>query len=131
MQSKHGIELSSSLDDSNRTAACPGEAVVYTCTVANTGVLQWAVESFHRLEENSILLSVQYDPVGTLVQEQGGLLAANITDITQSTAGYWGNITSTLTIVANKNYFEDRRVWCGNGFELETESPCIFHRYGG
>ena len=103
--------------------------MVYTCTVANTGVLQWAVESFHTLEGNSILLSVQYDTVGTTVEEEGGLLAAKVTNITP-TAAYWANITSTLTIGLH-NMFENKKVWCGNGVQTQMQSPCILHGYGG
>ena len=46
-QSVQGIQLKSSLESDGRTAACPGETVVYTCTTLNTGALQWVVESFH------------------------------------------------------------------------------------
>ena len=101
--------------------------MIYTCTVANTGALQWAVESFHTFEGDSIILTVEYDAIGKVVQEQGGLLLAILKD---KTGEYIGNITSTLTILAH-NHFDNKKVWCGNGFVVETESPCILHTYGG
>ncbi|CAI8049548.1 Sushi, von Willebrand factor type A, EGF and pentraxin domain-containing protein 1, partial [Geodia barretti] len=126
--SRNGIELSSSVDSENRTAACPRESVIYTCTVPNTGVLQWAVESFHTFESNSIILSVQHDPVGTVVEEEEGLIIANVTNVVPNMI-YLGQITSTLTLLAHEN-FHNKTVWCGNGASDETESACILHHYG-
>ncbi|CAI8037390.1 hypothetical protein GBAR_LOCUS20910, partial [Geodia barretti] len=126
VQLRSGIELSSSINSENRTAACPGESVIYTCTVPNTGVLQWAVESFHTFESNSIILSVQHDPVGTVVEE--GLIIANVTNVVPNMI-YLGQITSTLTILAHGS-FHNKRVWCGNGASDEIESACILHHYG-
>ena len=103
--------------------------MVYTCTVTNTGVLQWAVESFHRLEGDSILFTIQTDPVGRVVQEEEGLLIANVTKITPNIL-HWGNITSTLTIMAHLR-FNNKRVWCSNGGVNETSSPCMLNHYGG
>ena len=127
--SRNGIELSSSVDSENRTAACPRESVIYTCTVPNTGVLQWAVESLHTFESNSIILSVQHDPVGTVVEEEEGLIIANVTNVVPNMI-YLGQITSTLTLLAHEN-FHNKTVWCGNGASDETESACILHHYGG
>ena len=128
MHSRSGIELSFSLDGSNRAAACPGETVVYSCTVSNTGLLQWAVESFHRLEGDSILFTIQNDAVGTIVHQQRGLLIANVSHVTPN-GGPWGNITSTLVIMAHDD-FDNKRVWCGNGGVDEANSPCFLHQYG-
>ena len=128
-QLRNGIILKSSLESENRTAACPGEAVVYTCTVPNTGVLQWAVESFHTFETDSIILSLQYDPVGTVVEEEGGLIIANVTAVAPYMI-YLGAITSTLTLLPNKR-FHNKTVWCGDGVLDETECPCMQNKYGG
>ena len=128
-QSTNGIELKSSLEGQSKTAACPGEAVVYTCTVTSTGALQWAVESFHAFETDSIILTVLYSPIGTVVERGGGRFIANVTDVAPYMV-YWGNITSTLTLLAH-NSLQNKTVWCGNGVTDETESPCFLHAYGG
>ena len=128
-QSGQGIELSSSLDHHNRSAACPGETVVYSCTVANTGGLEWAVESFHSFGSNSIVLSVAYNPVGTVIEYEGGLITANVTAALPYMV-YWGEITSTLTLLAHKS-FQNKTVWCSNGVLDQSKSPCILHKYGG
>ena len=103
--------------------------MIYTCTVPNTGVLQWAVESFHTFQSNSIILSVQHDLVGTVVEDEDGLIIANVTKVVPYLI-YLGEITSTLTLLAPGN-FHNKTVWCGNGASDETESACILHQYGG
>ena len=128
-QLRNGIALKSSLNNEKRTAACPGEAVVYTCTVPNTGVLQWAVESFHTFETHSIIFSLQYDPVGTVVQEEEGQIVANVTVVVPNMI-YLGAITSTLTLLPNER-FQNKTVWCGDGVLDETECPCMQNKYGG
>ena len=117
------------MEADRRTSACPGELVVYTCSVANTGVLQWAVESFHRIEDNPILLTAQYNPVGTVVHVQQGFIVAEVTEVIPIMV-YWGNITSALTVVAHKS-FTNKRIWCSNGELYEVESPCIIHNNAG
>ena len=128
-ESVQGIELKSSLENDNRTAACPGETVVHTCSVLNTGVLQWAVESFHSYTTESIIQTVQFDSVGSVEVEQDGRITAQVTD-TSPHMVFWGNITSTLTLLAHES-FHNKRVWCGNGFTYEIESACFLHKYGG
>ena len=119
----------SRIEIEGRTSACPGEVVVYTCTVANTGALQWAIESFHSIEDEPILFTVQYHPVGTVVQQEEGLFTANVTEIVPINV-YWGNITSTLSIVAQERV-NNKKVWCSNSVLYEDESPCIVHKIGG
>ena len=80
------------------------------------------------LAGDSILFTVQNDPVGGTVQEQGGLLIANVSSITPN-GGLWPNITSTLTIMAHED-FDSKRIWCGNGGVEEADSPCFLHQYG-
>ena len=119
----------SSLDVDGRSSVCPGDLVVYTCSIANTGVLQWAVESFHRIEDDPILFTAQYHPVGTVVHVQGGFIVAEVTESIPIMV-YWGNITSTLTVMTQES-FTNKRIWCSNGGLHEVESPCIIHNTAG
>ena len=102
---------------------------MYTCTVINTGVLQWAVESVHSIHGDSIIFSIQYDSVGTTEEYLGGLIIANVTEVMPYMV-YLGNITSTLTVLADES-LDNKRIWCSNGVLGELESPCIRHKYGG
>ena len=103
--------------------------VLYTCNVINTGVLQWAVESVHSIEGESITFSVQYDPVGTIEEELEGLIIANVTKVMPEMI-YLGNISSTLKLAADER-FNNKTIWCSNGILVEAQSPCILHKYGG
>ena len=126
--SNSGIELFSSTYN-GMFSACPGEMVIYKCTVTSTGVLQWAVESLHNIGGDSIIFSVQYDAVGTTEEYLGGLIIANVTEVMPYMV-YLGNITSTLTVFADES-LDNQRIWCSNGVLGESESPCIRHKYGG
>ena len=129
INSRSGVEITSSTQSDGRSSACPGEVVLYTCTVINTGVLQWAVESLHSIEGESIIFSVQYDPVGTIDEELEGLIIANVTKVMPEMI-FLGNISSTLKVAADER-FNNKKIWCSNGILVEAQSPCILHKYGG
>ncbi len=113
-----GIDLSSNPET---VSVCLGEKVVYTCKVERTGVLQWAVESYHRIAGDPILFVIGYHSVGSVVTGGGGLFNATLTDISPVRV-YWGNMTSTLTVLASYP-LDNKRISCSNGEEPEETSP--------
>ena len=102
---------------------------MYTCRVENTGVLQWAIESFHEIQGDPILFSVGYHPVGTVVHGDGGLFNATLTKVDLIMV-YWGDLSSQLTVLAHES-LNVKWIWCSNGELSQSDSPRILHQIGG
>ena len=92
------VTLISSVEQDSRTAACPGELVIFTCTVTQGAFLNWASTAF---------TSCDFTPTYTLRSDTSvgstsvcGSFRANltaITNITQIGQSLQADLTSTLS----------------------------------
>ena len=115
--------MTSTLEENGRSA-CPGEVIIYTCKVG-TPYLQWAVETFHHIEEDPIVFTTE-SSVGSRVIHSEGLFNATVMGMDEDG---W-TITSTLSIHADKT-LHNRWIQCSDGYLYAHESPKSVLTIGG
>ena len=114
--SRSTITLSSTQSD---RGACLGEIILITCSVTETAILEWAIDSLFDFggrekfnvdnQPNDMISSMHYDVL-------------NITLVTVELENdNKGNLTSELYVLANNSMF-GKRVYCGNGRIMQQNS---------
>ena len=122
------IQLTSSLGAEGRTSACMGEVVVYTCRVVGSGYLQWAVEPFHKIEEDPILFTLLHTSIGHTVYGENGLF--NATFVSKKVESWnFGNLTSRLSILAHPS-LHNKSIQCSDGILFASQSPRVVLKIG-
>ena len=109
--------LTFSLEEEGRTSACIGEVVTYTCRVTNSPYLQWTVESFHHLDDHSILFT-DWDSVGFTQSEKDGLFNATLVGKNE---GDW-DLISNLSIRVDSS-LQNKSIQCSDGFLYAHKAP--------
>jgi len=104
------VELTSSLEETNRTFPCVGERVTFTCEVFGSFSLEWRSPLF----QPSISYNAIFDSPGRIFTRDSS--EANLTFL--SPAGGNSNITSTLTIIVPTT--EDVSVQCFSTQDNDT-----------
>ena len=112
------ITLSSNQTDNG---ACLGDVVVFTCTVTESPVLQWAVESL--FEFGFILFSLS-DVPGSKIQSPA-CDVCNITLLSVELSGtHRANLTSELAVIVTVDTIE-KHIYCGNQQVSQENAPSI------
>ena len=115
-----------------RTAACNGERVVFTCSVlSGTGILQWAVESYHEIGHNPIFFTVSDHQVGGVLHDLSTLFNATLTQrFPDPTYPFLGNLTSELSVMSVSG-LDNKSIQCSDGFLNASVAPKLYLRIGG
>ena len=131
MTAQFPVLLTSSLEADNREAVCPNERVELTCHVAFRGILQWAVESFVTIGSSEIVCTALTSPGESCSNTVFLYFNATLTSFQPIAGpGEQGNITSSLTIIAN-SYTTGKLIYCSNGRLSQNESPNTLFHIGG
>ena len=101
---------------------------MFTCSVEMSGILQWAVESYHSIGGDPIVFTIN-DNVGHIVSGGNGQFNATLTSKMQHDV-YWGNISSTLTVLADYT-LHNKMIHCSDGILDEAQSPYLLLTIGG
>ena len=96
------------MEQAGRQAACPGEAVTFTCTVTDAGGLRWIAEPFI----NDFLFSPGTTPGNT--SDPTAQIHIVLDDVSQGSDPRLGNFTSTLT-VRNSTALSGTVIQCSGG----------------
>ena len=92
------VTLTSSVEQNERQAACPGEVVTFTCMVTDGVVLSWTAEPYFNMSD--LIRFVVSNDVGMTIVDNSGLFRATLTSVSQS--GIFGDLTSDLTVTASE-----------------------------
>ena len=94
------MTLTSSVEQDGRLAACPGEAVTFTCMLTDVVSLRWIAEPF--INPSDPIAFIVSSAPGDMAVDDSGQFRAVLTSLNVAPSGLFGDFTSELTVTASE-----------------------------